>query len=221
MTLVSEDIAATRRAVLDLERRAASLVRHYGDTVDASRLLADVSRLGADLELLCGAAAMSGSDAVTATVAAAGRTSRTQLHRRVLDGRRGRGSRPDPLTCVLSSPHTRDGGTAPDDDHLTWSRRDRGRAAGAGRAAVAARTLRTDRWWLQPLLTVVALVAFIVYSTLRAFENANYYASPYISPFYSPCITTHCEGSRFPSCSPVRPSSARRCTSSSSRSASG
>lgn len=54
MTLVSEDIAATRRAVQDLERRAASLVRHYGDTVDASRLLADVGRLSADVDLLCG-----------------------------------------------------------------------------------------------------------------------------------------------------------------------
>lgn len=54
MTLVSEDIAAARRAVHDLERRAASLVRHYGDTVDAGRLLADVGRLAADLDLLCG-----------------------------------------------------------------------------------------------------------------------------------------------------------------------
>jgi hypothetical protein len=54
MTLVHEDIAATRRAVVDLERRAASLVRHFGDTVDAKRLISDVGRLGADLDLLCG-----------------------------------------------------------------------------------------------------------------------------------------------------------------------
>ena len=67
-----------------------------------------------------------------------------------------------------------------------------------GRARIQERTLRRDRWWLQPLLTVLALVAFIVYSTVRAFENANYYASPYISPFYAPCITTRCEGSTFP-----------------------
>ncbi|MCW2712994.1 MAG: integral rane protein [Frankiales bacterium] len=67
-----------------------------------------------------------------------------------------------------------------------------------GRARLDVRTLRTDRWWLQPLLTVLALVAFIVYSTVRAFENANYYAEPYISPFYAPCITTQCEGSTFP-----------------------
>ena len=68
----------------------------------------------------------------------------------------------------------------------------------AGRAQIEARTLRRDRWWLQPLITVTVLVAFIVYSTFRAFESANYYAAPYISPFYSPCITTRCEGSHFP-----------------------
>jgi hypothetical protein len=66
------------------------------------------------------------------------------------------------------------------------------------RAAIAERTLRTDRWWLQPLITVVVLVLFIAYSSFRAFQNAHYYASPYISPFYSPCITTRCEGGTFP-----------------------
>jgi len=67
-----------------------------------------------------------------------------------------------------------------------------------GRARLAVRTLRSDRWWLQPLITVSVLVAFIVYSTVRAFENANYFSEPYISPFYSPCITTACEGNTFP-----------------------
>ncbi|KAA2254838.1 hypothetical protein F0L68_29075 [Solihabitans fulvus] len=62
----------------------------------------------------------------------------------------------------------------------------------AGRAQIGARTLRTDRWWLQPALTVAALVAFIIYSTIRAFANTAYYAPPYISPFYSPCLTTNC-----------------------------
>jgi hypothetical protein len=66
------------------------------------------------------------------------------------------------------------------------------------RAAIAARTLRTDRWWIQPLITVVALVLFIVYSSFRAFQNAHYLAEPYISPFYSPCLTTACEGDTFP-----------------------
>lgn len=66
------------------------------------------------------------------------------------------------------------------------------------RAAIAARHLRTDRWWLQPLITVVVLLSFVVYSTFRAFQNAYYFAEPYISPFYSPCITTGCEGDTFP-----------------------
>ncbi len=66
------------------------------------------------------------------------------------------------------------------------------------RAAITVRHLRTDRWWLQPLITVVVLLAFIAYSTFRAFQNAYYFAEPYISPFYSPCITTRCEGDSFP-----------------------
>ena len=51
---------------------------------------------------------------------------------------------------------------------------------------------------MQPLLTVVALLLFIIYATFRAFQNAHYFAEPYISPFYSPCITTACEGDTFP-----------------------
>ena len=62
-----------------------------------------------------------------------------------------------------------------------------------GRASIAARTLRSDRWWIEPLLTVLILVSFIIYATLRAFENANYHAMPYLSPFYSPCLATSCE----------------------------
>jgi hypothetical protein len=45
---------------------------------------------------------------------------------------------------------------------------------------------------------VSVLLAFIVYSTFRAFQNAYYFAEPYISPFYSPCLTTQCEGDTFP-----------------------
>ena len=73
--------------------------------------------------------------------------------------------------------------------------------AGTGaprRATIPARHLRTDTWWLQPLITVAVLVAFIIYSTFRAFENAHYFAEPYISPFYSPCITKSCQGNSFP-----------------------
>ncbi|WP_167760467.1 hypothetical protein [Blastococcus sp. CT_GayMR16] len=66
------------------------------------------------------------------------------------------------------------------------------------RAAITAGTLRKDRWWLQPLITVVILAAFVAYSSFRAFQNAHYFAEPYISPFYSPCLTTACEGDTFP-----------------------
>ena len=61
-----------------------------------------------------------------------------------------------------------------------------------GRARVAARTLRTDNWRRAPLITFIGLSLFVVYGTVRAFWAVNYYAAPYLSPFYSPCITTKC-----------------------------
>ena len=51
------------------------------------------------------------------------------------------------------------------------------------------RTLRKDNWWVEPLLVVVVLGGFAIYATWAALENANYYAAPYLSPFYSPCIS--------------------------------
>ncbi|WKX72384.1 hypothetical protein [Streptomyces sp. XD-27] len=64
------------------------------------------------------------------------------------------------------------------------------------RAAIPARHLRTDRWWLAPAGTAAGLLAFIVYSTWRAFADADYYAAPYVSPFYSPCLADRCEPMR-------------------------
>jgi hypothetical protein len=61
-----------------------------------------------------------------------------------------------------------------------------------GRAQISAKTLRTDRYWVQPAVTFTVFMAFIVYATWRAFENAHYYRTPYISPFYSPCLTNKC-----------------------------
>ena len=61
-----------------------------------------------------------------------------------------------------------------------------------GRARIAARTLRTDRWWIQPAVTFAVFVLFIIYATWRAFENAHYFREPYLSPFYSPCVTGKC-----------------------------
>lgn len=66
----------------------------------------------------------------------------------------------------------------------------------AGRAMIQERSLRTDKWWLQPLITVVVFVSFIIYATFRAFEKQHYFSEPLISPFYSPCLSTACvEGS--------------------------
>lgn len=62
-----------------------------------------------------------------------------------------------------------------------------------GRARIEARHLRTDRWWLSPAVTVAILSAFIVYSTWRAFANDDYFAEPYVSPFYSPCLASKCD----------------------------
>jgi hypothetical protein len=56
--------------------------------------------------------------------------------------------------------------------------------------------MRQDRWWLAPLTTFVVFTAFVLYATWRAFSGEHYYASPYLSPFYSPCLTDSCvEGS--------------------------
>ncbi len=83
----------------------------------------------------------------------------------------------------------------------TETRPDSGRPSGPapvtgvgapGRARISARTLRTDRYWVQPAITVTVLVAFIIYSTIRAFWNGAYYSAPYVSPFYSPCLATNC-----------------------------
>ena len=60
------------------------------------------------------------------------------------------------------------------------------------RAAIPERTLRQDRWWLQPLITFTVLVLFIIYSTFRAFYGQHFFREPYISPFFSPCLSDRC-----------------------------
>jgi hypothetical protein len=60
------------------------------------------------------------------------------------------------------------------------------------RADIQARTLRQDRWWLQPLVIFIGFTAFIVYSTWAAFADHDFFADPYLSPFYSPCLTDVC-----------------------------
>jgi hypothetical protein len=47
-------------------------------------------------------------------------------------------------------------------------------------------TARPDAWWLQPVLVVAGLSAFIAYSTWAAFQGQHYHFGSYLSPFYSP-----------------------------------
>ncbi len=65
------------------------------------------------------------------------------------------------------------------------------------RAQISARTLRTDRWWLAPLLTVIGLTAWVAYATVRVFMQKWYFLEGpgfhYLTPFYSPCISNGCD----------------------------
>jgi len=60
------------------------------------------------------------------------------------------------------------------------------------RAQIPDKTQRLDRWWLYPLVTFVIFTAFVIYATWRAFVGSDYYSAPYLSPFYSPCLTDEC-----------------------------
>ena len=39
-----------------------------------------------------------------------------------------------------------------------------------------------DRWWLQPVITVSVLTAFVIYSTWAAFQNKYYYVGANVAP---------------------------------------
>jgi hypothetical protein len=62
----------------------------------------------------------------------------------------------------------------------------------AARPPIAAATLRKDAWWALPVTVVVVLLSFIIYSTWAGLQNGYYFADPYLSPFYSPCISKSC-----------------------------
>lgn len=66
--------------------------------------------------------------------------------------------------------------------------------ASAGRAEIAARTLRTDRWWLSPLIQATALTVLLGYVVVRLFMRDYYWVNEYnyLTPLYSPCISTSC-----------------------------
>ncbi|PSL01816.1 hypothetical protein CLV30_11255 [Haloactinopolyspora alba] len=62
------------------------------------------------------------------------------------------------------------------------------------RARITERTLRTDRWWITPALTVTGLVAWLAYATFRVFQQADYWVAEhhYLTPFSSPCVSNGC-----------------------------
>ena len=39
---------------------------------------------------------------------------------------------------------------------------------------------------------VARQTAFVLYATWAGLQNAYYYANPYLSPFYSPCLSANC-----------------------------
>ncbi|CAJ1509818.1 hypothetical protein [[Mycobacterium] burgundiense] len=69
------------------------------------------------------------------------------------------------------------------------------------RAKIPQRTLRTDNWLKAPILTNLGLAAFVIYATVRAFMQQDYFVPQYnyLTPFYSPCLSVGCipEASHF------------------------
>jgi hypothetical protein len=53
-------------------------------------------------------------------------------------------------------------------------------------------TLRTDRWWVGPLAVASGLALAGAYATWAIFQGQHYFAAPYLSPFYSPCLAIQC-----------------------------
>lgn len=68
------------------------------------------------------------------------------------------------------------------------------------RAAIAARTLRTDRWWIAPLISGGGFGFLILYTTVRIFFLQKWYWVEnyhYLTPVFSPCVSGKCpEGAR-------------------------
>jgi hypothetical protein len=53
-------------------------------------------------------------------------------------------------------------------------------------------TERRDRWWVGPLVSAAGLALFGGYATWAILQGTDYYAHPYLSPFYSPCLAASC-----------------------------
>lgn len=63
------------------------------------------------------------------------------------------------------------------------------------RAAIKARTLRTDRWWIAPLVSGGGFAFLLIYTGIRVFFlQHDYYVAKYnyLTPIFSPCISNKC-----------------------------
>src|SRR5579859_1248867 len=49
-------------------------------------------------------------------------------------------------------------------------------------------TTRPDRWWIQPVMVFLGLMAFVLYANWAAFQGQHYHHDSYLSPFYSPLL---------------------------------
>ena len=49
-------------------------------------------------------------------------------------------------------------------------------------------TLRSDKWWVGPALTVAGLTLWLVYYSWAALQGEYYAVGPYLSPFYAPLL---------------------------------
>ncbi len=53
-------------------------------------------------------------------------------------------------------------------------------------------TLRRDSWWVAPASVALGLALCGGYATWAILQGRHYFAEPYLSPFYSPCLGTQC-----------------------------
>lgn len=49
-------------------------------------------------------------------------------------------------------------------------------------------TFRTDAWWFEPVITLLFLLAYIVYASWAGMQGKFYFKEPYLSPLYSPLL---------------------------------
>jgi hypothetical protein len=80
---------------------------------------------------------------------------------------------------------------------MTTTARPVARPPQGARAAIAAKTLRTDRWWIEPAYTVAGLSAWLLWGVIHTVFIKDYYFAQgagyhYLTPFFSPCVSNAC-----------------------------